>query len=287
MVWGLLFFADILDISSKLAWLDDVWIQWIGVGFIVITLSMRWMLLRRSGEYVELDDSGIRHVGAGGRSTRLLWTDVVDLRRKRLGGSFVLLGSMGGGAVQINRGLEAFGMLMTDVISQLDQYRMRRLVSHAGLNSVRRPKTYTRSWWWQAGIGVLWLILLMNALQTDLSVFVVAAFGAAAVAKSAFKHPYRVVVDAATLRLRFPLRIRQVAMSEIAECALVPYRDGGRWAFAPAVVPFEGRDAIVLKGREWLRPRNSMIIIIMIRYSMSLDGQLVEIALCLKQAPPL
>ena len=87
MVWALIFFTDILDISSRFAWLGDVWIRWIGVGFIVSTLFLRWMLLRRSGEYVELDDSGIRHVGAGGRSTRLLWTDVVDLRRERFSDS--------------------------------------------------------------------------------------------------------------------------------------------------------------------------------------------------------
>lgn len=155
-VWVLLFFADILN----LAFLEQVWLdEWIGpldAGLAVITLLLRWVVLRRSGEYVELDDSSIRHVRANGWSTRLLWTDVVDLRPKGVTGSFELVGFQGGRAVPIHRGLEAFGMLMTDVISQLDRHRMRRRVSDAGLNSVGRPKTYMRNWWWQAGLGVLW-----------------------------------------------------------------------------------------------------------------------------------
>lgn len=249
VVWGLLFFAGVFNLAFlDQVGIEDGWIRRLGVALTVITLLIRWALLRHSGEHVELDDLSIRHVKGSGRSTGLLWTEVLDLRRNALTGSFELVGPMDGAVVPVHRGLEAYGILMTDVIGQLDRHRMRRSVSEAGFNSVPQPASYTRDWSWQAGFCSLCVIVMMSTIGTDPSVFIVAILGIAAVVESAFKHPHRVVVDSAAVRLFFPLRIRQVALNEIVECSLILYREAGRWVLAPAVIPFEAGDTVVLKG---------------------------------------
>ena len=246
-VWGLLLFADILGLSSKLAWLDEAWIQPVGLAVVFSTLLLRWMLLRRSGDYVELDDVSIRHVRAAGDSTQIPWTDVVDLRRTSIEGSFELVGASDGRVLPLDRGLEDYSTLMSSVASQLDQQCAQRRATGLESDPLFQAATFTRDWKAEAGFGTPWMFVLIYAVATDPSLLVLALLGVAALAAYTLRQPYKVVVDATALRLFFPFRVQQVAVSEIVECSLVSFRDDGRWVLAPALTVKSG-EGIILKG---------------------------------------
>ncbi len=247
VVWGLLFFTDVRSlVPFELLWLDQ-WIQPIGAGVIIITLFLRWMLLRRSGEYVELDDSSIRRVGANGDGTRIAWTDVVDLRTNAIHGSFELVESSDRQLLPLNRGLEDYWTLMTAVVGQLDRHRERRWASDVGTSPAIHARTFALNWRLGAGLALVFLIVLFYASRTDLVQFIFAALVVAAWAASVFRRPYKVVVDTVALRLCFPLGIQHVALSDIVDCSLLPSRNRDMWLLEP-VFTIEGGDTVVLKG---------------------------------------